>query len=677
MLLHTHTWLVLGFVATGFTLAQEPDEATPRHWAFIAPVEREAPSTCTDPWVREPLDAFVLERMREHGLEPTAPADRVTLAVRVALDLTGLPPEPAQLERFLREDDEERAYARFVDALLASSAFGEHWARHWMDLARFADTRGYEKDRRRSMWPYRDLVIQRCNEDQPLDAFCVEQLAGDLLEDATDEQVIATGFHRNTMTNDEGGTDDEEFRVLAVKDRVETTFQVFLGVTMGCANCHEHKYDPISQKDYYRVFAAFDQTADADTSSDAPFVRVPNDRQRRALDDLEARIAALPPEAPEREALVKERAQFETSIPTTLVMRELHKGKRRTTHLMRGGSFLAKGAVVTPGVPRALNPDCDLEPANRLELARWITSPENPLFARVAVNRVWSRVFGRGLVATEEDFGTQGELPSHPALLDHLAFSFQLTGYSRKALLRMIVGSATYRQSAHVSERHLERDPANVWLARGSRRRLDAEELRDRALCVSSLLSRTLGGPSVMPFQPPGVWQTVYSTDRWERSPGEDAYRRGLYTFIRRTSPYPARLVFDGTSRETCTLRRIRTNTPLQALVLLNDPVYLEAAQELARLAWAADRLDERVSARIEFLVRRVLYRSPDAEELHVLVEHYRQQCAAFEEQPEAARSFAEQPRGPLPEGMPAVELAALTSVAHVLLNLDEVITRS
>ncbi len=567
------------------------------HWAYRKPERRALPAVKDGAWGRNAIDAFVLAKLEEKGLRPSGQADAATLARRAALDLTGMPPEAAVLERYLKNPSAE-AYEKYVDELLGSARFGERWAKVWLDLARYADTQGYEKDNRRVIWPYRDWVIRAFNENLPFDQFTVQQIAGDLLAEGTVEDLVATGFHRNTMTNTEGGTDDEEFRDVAVRDRVATTGQVWMGQTWGCAQCHTHKYDPLSHKEFYQLYAFLNQTEDNDHASDRPLLRLNKD-------------------------------------VSTLVMRELPAEKQRKTRIYERGNFLTPGEEVEAGTPAFL-PGLEKDaPRNRLGFAQWLVSRENPLTARVTVNRYWSRLMGRGIVETEEDFGTQGALPTHPELLDWLAVEFQQK-WDVKALLRLIVTSATYQQGSAVTPELLARDPQNQWYARGARFRLDAEVVRDQALAAAGMLSAKMYGPPVMPWQPEGVWQVVYNGDAWRTSPGEDRYRRAIYTFMRRTSSYPAMMNFDAPTGETCTVRRIRTNTPLQALTTLNDPVFMEAAQRLAAGALAETPRDP---ARAIF--RRVLLREPNKLEQQRLTALYRQAEAELRAKPENAQKLA------------------------------------
>jgi hypothetical protein len=666
-----------------------------------------------------------------------------------------------------------------IDRFLADPAFGERWARVWLDLARYADSAGYGSDPLRpNMWPYRDWVINAFNRNLPYDQFTIEQLAGDLLpkpsghDAAPIEQEVATAFHRNTMTNTEGGTDPEEYRVAAIKDRAITTIEVWMGLTMGCAQCHSHKYDPISQKDFYSFYAVFNQTADANRGDEAPTTPTPTPEQLEKNRRIDAQVAKLrkrmeqstreltvaqsqwehelrstadtksasaisliygyhlPPlnvvrfrvalatdvrmskralvpqdilaildrpddarKTDEREKLARyfrsitpllknvpeEIAKLEKSRPaiTNLpVMQELPAEKRRVSHLLKKGNFLDPGDVVEPSTPAAFPPLPPVAKADRLAVARWLVRSDNPLTARVAVNRFWARLFGAGIVETEEDFGTQGELPSHPELLDWLAVEYRdHLHWDTKTLLKMIVTSATYRQTSRVTPELLAQDPHNRLLSRGPRYRLEAETIRDQVLALSGLLTQKIGGSSVYPPQPEGLWQAAFNGERtWSTSKGDDRYRRGLYTFWRRTIPYPSMAAFDAPSRETCAIRRVRSNTPVQAFVTLNDPVYVEAAQALARRIMREG--GSTPEDRVRFTLRLCLVRTPELEQVAKLLELYRSELEHYRHAPSEALKLATDPVGPLPPGMPAEELAAWTVVANVVLNLDAVLTK-
>ena len=617
------------------------------HWAF-RPLAGDpgAGEAAADADGSAAIDRIVAADLAEVGLALAPEADPETLVRRVALDLTGLPPREEVRAAFLA-DPSDAGYARLVDSLLDDPAYGERFARIWLDLARYADTQGYEKDDRREIWAWRDWVVAALNDDLPYDAFAVRLLAGDMLPDATDDDRVASAFHRNTLTNSEGGTDDEEFRMAAVFDRVSTTWQSFLGVTFQCVQCHGHPYDPFTHREYYEFLAYLNQTEDADRNDDAPRLAV-------------------------------ERAGVATSVP---VMRELAGEARRTTRLLARGSLAAPGEEVAPGVPAALAPGARVapgavadrpsgEPADRLGMARWIASPANPLFARVAANRAWETLFGRGIVETSEDLGVIGSGATNRALLDHLAARLVAAGFSQKALLREIVRTRTYRQSSIPSAEALARDPLNERWSRAPRVRLEAEQVRDQALAVTGLLSRKVGGQPVMPPQPDGVWQVVYSGDAWRTSEGEDRYRRALYTFLRRSSPYPSFLAFDATSRETCTVRRVRTNTPLAALVTLNDPVYLECAQALA-VSVRGEADDARAIGR---MFERALGRRAFDDEVAALVALVAGERARYAGRDDAARALA----GRAADGSDDLPRdAARTAAANAILNLDDFLTRS
>ena len=664
-----------------------PESANAKHWAYIRPVLPKTPIVKNKAWVRSPIDAFVLARLEKEGLTPSPEAAKETLLRRVSLDLTGLPPSPKEIDAFVA-DKSPAAYAKVVDRMLASPQYGERWARLWLDLARYADTNGYEKDARRSIWPYRDWVIDAFNRDMPFDEFTVEQIAGDMLPNATPAQKTASGFHRNTMLNEEGGVDQGEQRWLTVVDRVSTTAQVWLGTTLQCAQCHNHKYDPFAMKEYYQFFAFFDHCDEPALDVLTPIQEqqkksLQTEMETLATESANLRNAGHPP-ADRLDTLEKQIADIKKQSDAirpaqTLVFQEKADSAVPATYTHIKGGYLAKDERVTASVPAALNPLPAGQPVNRLGLARWLVDRDNPLTARVTVNRIWEQLFGHGLVETSEDFGMQGQKPSHPDLLDWLAVRFETPanagspadcGWSQKRLLRQIVLSATYRQASKVSTSLQERDPTNRLLARGPRFRMEAEMLRDSALASAGLLSLKIGGPSVFPFQPEGIWVIPYNGDQWKISDADDRYRRGLYTFWRRTSPYPSFLSFDASSREYCTVRRIRTDTPLQALTTLNDPAFFDAARGLARRmkseggAATADRLT--------FGFRACVARRPKPEEVRRLLALYIKELTRYQASPKAALSIA---GGPAAQADTA-EIAALTIVGNVLLNLDETLTK-
>lgn len=638
-----------------------------QHWSF-KPVQRpDVPSVQTD-WVRNPIDAFVVAALQENGIEPSPEADRTTLVRRVYLDVLGLPPSLQDVDLYLADTSAD-AYERMVDRALASPHYGERWGRHWLDQARYADTNGYSVDAPRSIWPYRDWVIRALNDDMPFDQFTIEQLAGDLLPNPTWEQLIATGFHRNTLINEEGGTDDEQFRVEAVVDRVNTTGAVWLGLTVACAQCHTHKFDPITQKEYYQLFAFFNNCEDVNKA--APTLAVATPKQQQKLDALDARIREMGEASAtggeELGQLKKKREELVAAIPTTMIMRE--RATPRETHVLERGDFLRKGQVVSPGTPGVLPalPDSDV-PRTRLDLARWLVDRQNPLTARVTANRIWARYVGRGLVETENDFGLQGTAPTHPALLDWLAAEFMENGWSLKNLHRLILTSATYRQSSVHRPELVQGDPLNKLLGRQARLRVEAEIIRDLALSVSGLFHDEIGGPSVYPPQPADVFAFTQVKRPWPTSTGPDRYRRGMYTFFIRSAAYPMLTTFDTpVFNVACTFRE-RSNTPLQSLTMANDETMFEAARALGgRIAKYAGSDEERIA----FAFRVCFSRVPDATEAAQLADYFAQQRQQFVEVPEEARMFSGE------TGSDSVEVAAAwVAVARVLLNLDEFITR-
>ncbi|MPR34201.1 DUF1553 domain-containing protein [Salmonirosea aquatica] len=791
-----------------------------KHWSYRRIEKPEVPSlrsfgnlygllnTDEMSWVQNEIDPFVLQKMREHGLSPSPKVDKGTLIRRVSLDLTGLPPTEQEVRAF-EKDNSPGAYEKVVDRLLQSPGYGERWTAMWMDLARYADTKGYESDGSRSIWRYRDYVIRSFNEDKPFDQFTIEQLAGDLLPRQKDglpaeENLIATGFHRNTMTNNEGGTDDEEFRNAALIDRVNTTWEVWQGTTFGCIQCHSHPYDPIPHKDYYRYLAFFNNTRDEDVWDEWPKLQFYSgedsarlervrewtqqynpaqvDELTRFMKIMEPKInshqfvpgdestfilisyyavkghgnARIPPVdlTGAENLLINFTTKAENAVLTfhldslagpvlsrikvpvsdTVLIAPITKttGKHpiflsldspkspnewvriawvafqkalpgrdqpgyaerladyatvitrptdgmpilwegtgdfaRKTHVFERGNWLVKGAQVQPGVPELMPSMPAGFPRNRLGLARWIVDRENPLTARVIVNRFWEQLFGRGIVETVEDFGSQGSEPTHRELLDWLAVRFmEEDQWSVKKLLKRIVLSATYQQSSQSDPARQDRDPHNEWLSRGPRVRLSAEQVRDQALASVGLLSTKMYGPSVMPPQPEGIWQSPYNGDKWVTSEGENRYRRSLYTYWKRTAPYPSMITFDAPSREFCQSRRLITNTPLQALVTLNDPVYLEAAEQLALTMQQRGRTPSQQLAAGYLLLT---HKAIGPQNLRVLLKTYHQALTTYRHAPAQADSLLHYGNRPTPQR------AALAVAANVLLNMDQVLVK-
>jgi len=661
----------------------EEGAAYATHWSYVKPTRVNPPDapTAWQLWPRNAIDSFALQAMLAHGLHPSREADRYVLIRRVSLDLTGLPPTVDEVNAFVSDKDPQ-AYEKLVDNLLHRASYGEHWARVWLDLARYADSAGYADDPPRTIWAYRDWVIKAINDNKQFDEFTIEQIAGDLLPSASDDQIVPTAFHRNTLTNSEGGTQDEEFRNSAVVDRVNTTMAVWMGTTMACAQCHNHKFDPISQQEYFQFFAILNNTQDADRRDESPVLPIFTDADRLQQIRLQAcipiwqAILAMPSSVMvQQQTMMQAEAALRDAKPSTTVpiMREL-VGRRRETRLQYRGNYLDKGPAVEPGLPAAFHSVDGAEPLDRLKLARWLVDKNNPLTARVIANRYWENLFGRGIVLTSEDFGSQGELPTHPELLDWLAVEFMDSGWDVRALLRTLVASATYRQSCQIAGDAAKIDPDNRWLARGPRVRLSAEMVRDQALAVSGLLSQKMYGPPVRPAQPKlGLAAAFGASTDWKTSEGEDRYRRAIYTTWRRSNPYPSMATFDAPNREICTLRRTRTNTPLQSLVTLNDPVYVEAAQALARCAIEhASTTDEQIA----YAFRRCLSRTPHENELQLLETLYDDAHVCLAGRPEAAVKLATIPLGKLPPNIDAIDAAAMTVVSNVLLNLDEMVLK-
>lgn len=633
------------------------------HWAYVKPTRPPLPSVKDAGWIANPVDAFILERLEQQGLRPNPEAEKAVLLRRATLDLTGLPPTGKELEAFLA-DDREDAYERVVDRLLASPQFGVRQAIAWLDLARYADSDGYPHDGERTIWPYRDWVVNAFNADMPYDQFTLEQLAGDRLPAASDSQLVATGFHRNTRINVEAGSDPEIYRLEAVFDRVATTASVWLGSTLACAQCHNHKFDPFTQEDYYRMMAFFND-GDAETTIDeagritnvspkhAFFTREQTQR-REALEDSLKNAAS---EVDRR----KLQAELDSIRPVkTLVMRD--QPRPRSTAVFLRGDPTSPGKQVTPGVPGFLATANWSVVPDRTSLARWIVDDDNPLTARVAVNRLWMQYFGQGIVATADDFGTQSALASHESLLDWLATELQRAGWRFKPLHRLLVTSATYKQSSAATPEKLEKDPMNRLYSRGSRVRLPAEIVRDNALAIGGILDEKLGGPPTMASSMGANGQLA--------SP----YRRSAYVFWKRQQLDETFENFDAPSRDVSCPRRLRTNTPLQALNLLNDRVFVDAARGLARriILEAPGTFDER----LDFALRLCVARGGTEAEKRVLGEFFARRRAAFQSDPESARRLVTEGTVAPPEKADPTELAAWTLVANVLLNLEETITK-
>jgi len=582
------------------------------HWSFIPAKAPDLPESADARWNRHPVDQLVHAGHQTRSLQPRPRADKRQLIRRLSFDLTGLPPTSADIRRYL-EDERPEATEHLVNRLLASPHYGEHMARYWLDLVRYGDTHGLHTDNYREMWKYRDWVIESFNNNLAFDTFTVEQLAGDLLPQPGTNQLVASGFNRLHLMNTAGSALAEELFVNNVIDRVNAVGTTWLGLTLGCAQCHDHKYDPISQREYYQLFAFFNNLDGLShhqrKKSPAPKLRFPSPEQSKQIARLRREIKDAGDDKEKVAALRKKLGEIDGAVVETMVMRE--RKEMRPAHLLIRGAYDNPGEEVPRATPAVLPPMAEGLPLDRLGLARWLVGEDHPLTARVAVNRFWQQLFGVGLVKTAEDFGAQGEWPAHPELLDHLATRFVESGWDVKALMKHMVLSETYAQSATAPTAAFVADPDNRQLARGPRFRLDAEMIRDQALLAAGLLQTNLYGRSVKPPQPDGLWNSVglhgSNTRFYEADSGPNIYRRSLYTFWKRTYPHPALTVFDAPSRETCIARRERTNTPLQALVLMNEPQYVEASRKLAerarsqgdtaaeQLGWAWEQLTGRV----------------------------------------------------------------------------------
>jgi hypothetical protein len=706
------------------------------HWSLLAAQRSPLPAVKNQAWPRNAVDRFILGGLEKAGLEPSPEADRRTLFRRLSFDLTGLPPTPAEVDAFLA-DTHPQAYEKLVDRLLDSPHFGERMAIYWLDQVRFADTCGYHSDNHRDLYLYRDYVIQVFNRNKSFDRFTVEQLAGDLLPKPTLDQRVASGYNRLLQTTEEGGAQAKEYMAKYAADRVRNVSSVWLGLTLGCCECHDHKFDPFTTKEFYRFEAFFADIQEAAVGRQAQ-TSVPSKEQREQLEGVEKDIAQLQKllttstpaleaeqakweaslsgrpvkgvpkniaailavEAAKRNAaqmqqlaayyrtiapslhetrqklagLQKRKTEITQKVPTTLVTMATSP---RTMRVLRRGNWLDdSGEVVTPGLPAAL-PGLEAPKAklNRLDLARWIVAPENPLTARVFVNRLWLLLFGQGIVKTPDDFGAQGAWPTNPELLDWLAVEFRERGWNVKATIKLLVTSSAYRQSSRASESLHQRDPYNLLLGRQARFRLDAELVRDNALAISGLLSPKIGGPSVKPYQPAGYWQHLNFPKRdYYPDKGENQYRRGLYTYWQRTFLHPSLRAFDAPSREECTVERPRSNTPLQALVLLNDPTYVEAARALAeRMIRDGGKQAE---TRIHVAFSRALGRKALAPEIKLLADLYEKHVEEYRKDGKSAELLLRVGDRPVPADIPVPELAAWTSVARVIMNLHETITR-
>jgi hypothetical protein len=634
-----------------------------KHWAFIPPVKPEVPES--ESWGVNAIDHFVLAKLNDMNMKPSEEADKERLIRRVSFDLTGLPPSLEQVDKFLKNDSAD-AYEKIVDELLTSTAYGERWANYWLDVSRYGDSHGYQDDLPRVMWPWRDWVIHAFNENLPYDQFVTWQLAGDLLPDATLEQILATGFNRNHKITQEGGVIPEEYRTEYVVDRTNTFGKAFLGISVECSRCHDHKYDPISQKDFYSMYSFFNQ---ANEKGLINYGELPKPNIKITQTELDGILKFI---------------NGKTIGPkdTVKVMVMSDDQPRKTFVLERGVYDAPTTTEVSPHAPPAVMPyDVSKFGTNRLGLAKWLFAPENPLTSRVIVNRLWQEIFGRGIVATSDDFGNQGKLPSHPELLDYLAVEFREKEWDIKYMLKLMVMSSTYRQTSVSSKRVREKDPDNVYLARSSRYRLNSEMIRDNILFSSGLLHDELGGPSVKPYQPEGLWESIVVgiKGRGETSYiadiGEKLYRRSLYTYWRKTIPPPSMLIFDSPMKEFCEVRRVRTSTPLQALNLLNDPQMLEAARVLGSNLVAQEDLS--LEEKVKLAFRKIVSRNPEDHEVEILLQGYKEEYDRFRANPEEANKFLHVGAYPQNDKLDTLECAAMMHVVTIIYNLDEAISKS
>jgi hypothetical protein len=633
------------------------------HWAFIPPEKRALPEVDNANWPIDEIDYYVLANMESKGLQPNPEAEEYHLLKRVALDLTGLPPSLDLQQRFL-SDRENMSYEEVVDELLASPHYGEKMALHWLDVARYADSHGYQDDGVRTMWPWRDWVIHAFNQNYPYDQFVTWQLAGDLIEKPTKESILATGFNRNHKITQEGGVIDEEYRVEYVTDRTNTFGKAFLGLTFECAKCHDHKYDPISQEEYFSTFAFFNHVPEKGLfgTIDASFADPPN-------------MKITPEEANGILSFVN----LQDSMPVEVMIMQDSMGLR-STYVLERGNYDSHGVEVDFNTPKAIAPfDPNRFEKNRLGLAQWLLSDENPLTARVFVNRIWQEIFGRGIVATPGDFGMQGELPSNIELLDYLANDFKNSDWDIKRLVKKIVLSATYRQSSEVSDKHLRLDPDNIYLARSPRFRIPAELVRDMVLYSSGLLNETIGGPSVKTYQPDGIWEVTTSgrglLANYIQDKGDDLYRRGMYQFIKRTVPPPVMLMFDASNRDQCEVKRLNTNTPLQALIMLNDPHVLEASRVLAEHLVAREEME--IKDKIENAFSRIVCRPIQKNEITLFENYYQEELANFQSFPEDAELLLSSGEYPRNIDLDSASTAALMQVVHLMYNMEETLTKT
>jgi hypothetical protein len=634
-----------------------------KHWAFVVPQKQAVPQNNNSQWAVNEIDHFILQKMEQHGLQPNEEADKERLMKRVCMDLTGILPTPDETQKFVNDAD-PKAYEKLLDRLMTLPQYGEKMAISWLDISRYADSHGYQDDNYRSQWPWRDWLIHALNDNMPYDRFVTWQLAGDLLPDATKEQILATGFNRNHKITEEGGVIDEEYRIQYVDDRTKTFSRTFMAMTVECAKCHDHKYDPISQKDYYRISAFFNNVKEVGLESTVggPETFAKNPRMQITNEDVKTTLRFI--------------NKIDTNKLEVSVMGE--RDTLRKTFLLARGNYDTPTDEVFASTPASILAfDTVTYPRNRLGLAKWLFDKKNPLTARVFVNRMWQEFFGRGFVKTAADFGMQGELPTHPALLDWLSADFAEHGWDMKRLVKQILLSATYKQSSKITQKKLTDDPLNIYWSYAPRVRYPAELVRDMLLASSGLLNKTIGGPSVKPYQPPGLWELATSgrglLKKYVQDTGWLLYRRGIYTFIKRTVPPPSMMLFDGSNRDECQVSRYRTNTPLQALIMLNDPTMFEASKGLA------DQLLQKnteANSILQQAFMRIICRKPSGKELEQLVNYWNESKGLIEKNPVIAEKIIS-PGAYQPKTKNKITLAATMETIQIIYNMQEAITKT
>lgn len=633
------------------------------HWAFNPPQKAPLPKISDKSWAKNEIDHFILEKLDEMNLSPNEEADKERLLKRISLDITGLTPSMELMDKFLN-DKSDNAYEKAIDELMSLPQYGEKMAVHWLDVARYADSYGYQDDNIRTQWPWRDWTIHAFNKNIPYDQFLAWQIAGDMLPNATKEQMLATGFFRNHKYTEEGGVIDEEYRIEYLIDKTKTFSKGILGLTVECAQCHDHKYDPFTQKDYYSLLAFFNNTKELGFEGDVS-VSKPAKNPLITITDADVKSVL---------SFINKK---DTGNMTVSVMGE-RVTLRKTYILSRGVYNMPTTEVQAEAIPAVMKFEESKFPRNRMGLAQWTVDKRNPLTARVFVNQLWQEIFGRGLVKTTGDFGMQGELPSHPELLDWLSVDFMESGWNIKQLMKKILLSATYRQSAKTSGDQMKKDPENVYLSHAPRTRLQAEFVRDIVLSSSGLLNKTIGGPSVKPYQPKGLWEAATSgrgvLATYKQDEGDALYRRGMYTFIKLTVPPPSMMLFDASNRDQCEVKRLKTNTPLQALIMMNDPTVLEASRVLAQKLVSEQ---SSVEEKIQKAFRLIICRKASDKEISILKKYYDEQLQLFQQKKLDASATLKVGEFPLNEKLDLNSSAALMKVVNTIYNMEEAITKT